>query len=339
MRKEIISRGQRTTFEARVPRDDLLHHRMQDDVPVVDRLVVALEVDRARTKFVGPERTTGAAENRLVVDDLHPVQDHRQMSIDEGDVEGLPFIGSLGGIRSGRDAAIEASDTMGVRGAVVGVGDLDLVDAAKVDAAVALGRDFGFEGDAEILEFAIGTNVSVVFACGFVGSIDEGAILDAPAIGRFGFDETPAAQILAVEQMDGRGVIHLRQVGFGRERGDAFSGEAGLIQTSAVLTRVELNEVERVTVDGGGEEFGKLLGADDLSGGVLAFHFAKAGHVETPVVEVHRGDGEDTASTPENGAVVPTAFFADLEPAGAAVGQRQGPTSEEGVIGQGGGRG
>src|SRR5438552_13887510 len=48
----------------------LLLHRSKHDVPVLHRSVIALEVDRTGARDVGPERSAGGTEHRLVIDDL-----------------------------------------------------------------------------------------------------------------------------------------------------------------------------------------------------------------------------------------------------------------------------
>ena len=76
----------------------LLDDRRQDDVAVVDARVVALEIDGAGPEFVGPQGAAGAAEERLVVDDLLAVENHGHVPVHERDVHGLPLAGGfLGG--------------------------------------------------------------------------------------------------------------------------------------------------------------------------------------------------------------------------------------------------
>ena len=43
-----------------------LHHRSDDDVPVLDAGVVALEVDRAGPEHVGPERAADGGEQQRI---------------------------------------------------------------------------------------------------------------------------------------------------------------------------------------------------------------------------------------------------------------------------------
>jgi hypothetical protein len=121
----------------------------------------------------------------------------------------------------------------------------------------------------------------------------------------------------------------------GREGRDPFSREVLLAKSGAVLARIELHELDGVAVDASGEQFGELLGADDFAAGVLAFHLADAGDVEGVVMKVDRGDGNDAAAAPEDGAVVPALFLSDFEPAGAAAGDGEGPAAEESVLGGG----
>ena len=49
--------------------------------------MIPLKVDGARPGWVGPEGAAGAAHGRFVVDDRFPVELHREVTIDEGDVE------------------------------------------------------------------------------------------------------------------------------------------------------------------------------------------------------------------------------------------------------------
>src|SRR4029450_4283274 len=71
----------------------LFDHRPQHDVPEARDAVIALQINRTWPQWIGPERAPGAAENRLVVDDLLAVQDHRGVAIQERDVQRLPLAG------------------------------------------------------------------------------------------------------------------------------------------------------------------------------------------------------------------------------------------------------
>ena len=99
---------------------------------------------------------------------------------DEGDVERLPFAdGLLGGDGRG-DAAVERAHVVRVERLAKGLGNLHFIDAAQVDAAVAVFLGADFELEIEVLELGVGAQVAVVFA--FHHAVHEHAILHAPAV-------------------------------------------------------------------------------------------------------------------------------------------------------------
>ncbi|MCZ7637727.1 MAG: hypothetical protein M5U12_17835 [Verrucomicrobia bacterium] len=106
-----------------------------------------------------------------------------------------------------------------------------------------------------------------------------------------------------------------------------------MAQAAAVFAGIEAAQVEVVAVDLGRDELGELLGTDDLPGGVAAADVAGAGDVEGVIGEEDAADGDHAATAPEDGAIVPAVFLADLEPAGAAARDGQGPAAHEGVVG------
>ncbi len=96
-----------------------------------------------------------------VVDDRLAVQDHGQAAAYDRDVEGVPLPCRLVGVELGRDAAVEGAAAMllgGLRGVVE---DLDLVAAAEVDPAVALGLDIELQVQLHVLEFLVAHQVGV----------------------------------------------------------------------------------------------------------------------------------------------------------------------------------
>src|SRR5208282_4132408 len=86
-----------------------LQNRLQDEVPILNAGVIALEVDWAGPGHVGPERAAGATRDRLVINDLLAVQDHGDMAADESDVHRLPLAGRFLGRDSGLNAAVDGA--------------------------------------------------------------------------------------------------------------------------------------------------------------------------------------------------------------------------------------
>ena len=53
----------------------------KDHVPVFHCTVIALKVKGAGLGFVGGHGTAGAALNRLIIDDGHTIENHREMTV------------------------------------------------------------------------------------------------------------------------------------------------------------------------------------------------------------------------------------------------------------------
>src|ERR1019366_2044211 len=123
-------RARLTTHVSRFTLHRSLHHRLQDDVAILDAGVVALEVNRPGPRHIGPERAAGATQHRLIVDDLLAIENHRDVAVNEGDVQRLPFPGGRLGALGGFDAAVDGAHVMGVERLAVRVSHLDLVNAA-----------------------------------------------------------------------------------------------------------------------------------------------------------------------------------------------------------------
>ena len=203
--------------------------------------MVALQIKRARLGFVGGKCATGAAQEWHIIVNRFSVEHDGDMAVDECDVVRLPFAGGFFGGNGRRDSAVDAAHAMRVEWLAVGGGDLNFIDAAQVDAAVAALGHHDFECEVKVFEGVFGAQVSVVFVrlTFFLhGIIDQRAVDDAPAVGMVGIDQFPLLEIAAVEQGDGVAEGHRRQVGFGREGRDAFSREGFAINASAVPYRV-----------------------------------------------------------------------------------------------------
>ena len=106
------------------------------------------------------QRAVGASENRLVVDDLFPVEDDGDVAVDQCDVVVVPFAARLACVFRRQDAPEDSADALGALHAAIAVQDLRLVHAAQVDAAVAAGRHLEFNLQVEVHELPLGAQVA-----------------------------------------------------------------------------------------------------------------------------------------------------------------------------------
>ena len=107
--------------------------------------MVPLQVDRPGTCHIGPQRAAGAPSHGLIINDLFAVQDDRDVAVNKGDVQGLPFPGGLLGGDRGFDAAVDGPHVVRVGRLAVSVGHLNLVDASDIDPAVPALGQAGFD--------------------------------------------------------------------------------------------------------------------------------------------------------------------------------------------------
>ena len=155
------------------------------------------------------------------------------MAIHEGDVQSLPLAGRLLGSLRGSDAAINGPHVVGIEVAAEGVGNLDLVDAAKINAAVAPLGNIGLDGEMEVLKFSFSPQVAVVLvrlARYLNGVVDEQALFHAPTVYGAGVGEFPAVEVQAVEQRDRFAELDFGEIGCGRRGWGALAGEVGLLK-------------------------------------------------------------------------------------------------------------
>lgn len=123
----------------------LLGDRSEDQVAVAYAGVITLKVDGTRSELICPQGSSGATQQWCVVDDFGAIQDHGDVAIGQGDIVVLPFTGGFLGVCGGRDAAVDAAHVVRIQFLAKGVGDLDFINAAEVDAAVSVFADVNVE--------------------------------------------------------------------------------------------------------------------------------------------------------------------------------------------------
>jgi hypothetical protein len=122
------------------------------DVLEFDGGVVALQIDRAGSGWIGVDGSARRPDHGLVVDDLHPVQDDGDVTVHEGDVVGLPFTTGFAGVYAGGDAAEDGTDALESLHATVAIDHLGFINAAEINAAIALRSDEEFGVQPEVFE-------------------------------------------------------------------------------------------------------------------------------------------------------------------------------------------
>jgi len=170
--------------------------------------MVALEVQRPGEPHLVVESRTRDAGDLGVIDDRDSVEHHsgpwqrRDVAVAAGlggserGIEGLPLAGGLAGVRAGRDEAVDAAAHVRLGLRALAVGDLDLIAALEIHAAVAA------LGDTELdVQLVIGQHpVDLEVRAG--RGVRQHAVDDAPAIRAVRIREGPTRQVLAVEQRD-----------------------------------------------------------------------------------------------------------------------------------------
>src|SRR6266705_6898484 len=101
--------------------------RGDDDVPVLDRPVITLQINRTGCALVAVDRSASDPGDFLVANDLFAVSDHGHHSPDERDVVSLPLAGGTRRVFTRLHKPIDTAKTMGVRFLAVVVFDLHLV--------------------------------------------------------------------------------------------------------------------------------------------------------------------------------------------------------------------
>ena len=147
------------------------------------------------------------------------------MALHQGDVQRLPFADRLFRGDAWRDAAVEGTHVVCIDRLAETFHDLDFIDAAQIDPAVAALQGADFDGQIEIFEHGVRAQIAEVFVLD--DAVLQHAVHHAPTVVGAGIDQAPTAEILAVEEFDGRAELHLREVGRRRHFGDAFAGEFG----------------------------------------------------------------------------------------------------------------
>ena len=234
----------------------------------------------------------------------------------------------------GRDPAVDAAHVVRVEGPAVGVGDLDLVDAAQVDAAVFVLGNVHFELQVEVLELGHGAEIAVgdvAAVLGLNGLVDEDPVLDGPAVLLVRIDQFPAVQVRAVEERrSGLPNLTLDRSGLGGRGGNPLAGELLLLDAACRRCWAGSASVASVSPSTPGHDgFRERLRADDFARGVLAFDLLEADDVQAVAVHVKTlSTGQDAAAAPEDAGVEIAVFLGDAQPAGAAAGDGQGPAPD-----------
>ena len=117
---------------------------------ILDVGVIALEEDGAWLGVVGAHAATGAADDRLIVDDGFAVEDDGDVAIDECEFVTVPFTAGSACVFGGSDAAEDSAGAFDpLHGAVV-VDDLCFVHASEIYAAVAARFHLVFDDELEV---------------------------------------------------------------------------------------------------------------------------------------------------------------------------------------------
>src|SRR5690606_39244039 len=214
----------------------------------------------------------------------------------------------------------------------VAVGNLHLVDAAQIHAAVASFRYVDVEREPEIGELLICAEISKASSLlsRYVRRrfIDQYILFHAPAILDAGPEQAPTAQVAAVQERDRRAELHLRQVRPRWQRRDALAGERFAVEAAAIGARRRAREGERVAARGAGDRLCQLLRANHFTGRILPLERAHTGDGERAVLHNHVGERQHAATAPEDAAVVPPVTIDHLQPPRTPVRQRQRPATE-----------
>src|ERR1043166_1388724 len=83
--------------------------------------------------------------------------------------------------------------------------DLNFVDAAQIDAAVAALRNIYLKRELEILELPVRAQIAVILVRltrRLNGIVNEHAVYDLPSVGGIRISKSPARQVPAIEQLD-----------------------------------------------------------------------------------------------------------------------------------------
>jgi len=139
----------------------LFKDRCKHNVPETCRSMIALQIQGAGLHRIRPQRSAGTAQQRFIVNDLLAVQYHGHVPIQQGNTHALPLSRRFLRAHRRRDAAIDGAHVMGIEGFSVGIEDLKLVDAAKIDAAVGFLRHVDLKLQIEILEFVDGPQIAI----------------------------------------------------------------------------------------------------------------------------------------------------------------------------------
>lgn len=177
-----------------------------DDVSAGDGGVVSLEEEGAGGGDIGMKGTVGVPEDGLVIDDFFAVEDDGGVSVDDGDVIGLPFASGFAGVLCVGDAVKDGADAVDALHFAVAIDDLDFVETAEVDPAVSSGRNLKLEGEAAVTEVFFGSKVSILGEGieAFLGRlVDENAVAGFPSAFLSGICKAPTGEIFAIEEGDG----------------------------------------------------------------------------------------------------------------------------------------
>src|SRR5882724_11460793 len=183
--------------------------------------MVTLKVDGTWAGNVGPESPAGATGDRLIGNDLCAVDAYGRVPIHKGEVEALPLAGGFAGIARGLNAAINRANIVSIRWLAITVGDLCLINTARINSAIAMFRAADFQPEVEVFKFLIGAQIAEVFmrfALFLSRVVGEKTLLGTPAIDRVGIGQAPAAQVFAIKKLNRRSEFDFAQIWRGWER-------------------------------------------------------------------------------------------------------------------------
>jgi len=98
-----------------------MHHWTQLQLSISNTGVVPLEIDRPWPADVCPESASGAAQDRLIIDNLLVVQLNGDVAIDKRDLHGLPLTGRLLGATARFNPAVDSAHIVGIDWSAIGI--------------------------------------------------------------------------------------------------------------------------------------------------------------------------------------------------------------------------
>ena len=182
---------------ARNPADLFLCRRdcnfSEQDVTVF----TTLKIDRSGQPFVTIQRPAGYTWDFLSVDNRLTILHNGDGAAHKCDVEGLPLIGFARQLWRGSDESVNAAGMMAGRLLDRICFYLDFIATAQINSAIRVLPDIELNVQLEILE------LGVIDKLGAMSGADQRSIFNPPWRGCVGFVLSPAAEIFAIEQLDG----------------------------------------------------------------------------------------------------------------------------------------